>query len=597
MKTTKYIYLILILLIFPATESLNAQEQDSLVNRNVTVEREYQPAIKAAGKVNTIPHEVEPAVHKASPSYITEMSMPVLMERNMHILPSAELDMDKKSVPQGYARVGFGNPLNTLAELNYPIFEKEDMLFDLSFRHLGTFNWQSHAKTNLKLSFDKSLNLFNLYASLGGGHEYFKYYGDHFNSNAGIIDDLDDVGNRFQSVLYDEIILKPVVTRAPYTETLSNIVLNRLPLKNNFLRLSANVGLYTPDLSSSIKYNAELNYNLFSAQFGLAEHALHTQGGFNMLQDNGNRIGVDLDINNLFYNSSGDAMNFWKTYSVLAINPYYRVQGDDWSVRFGIKSSFSFIHGKPVNPSLDVHAEWHVAPETFSVYGGITGDYIVNTMDKMFNENRFLYSDLRVKDTYIPFDTYIGGKVKPMENLLIDAYVNFRAIDDQYFFVNKEFRTSDLYVDQEFAGIYVNRFDVAYSNATLLKTALRANYNYQNRIDVQLKGAYNYWNVADEQYAWMKPSWEADLTAKYKATEELAFSLNTYLEGKRHAKLGANILDLKPIVDINIGATYTYLDWITFFGKINNLLNSKYEILNGYKAQGLNVLIGAAFTF
>jgi hypothetical protein len=597
MKTIKYICIAVLMPVFSVMGTLRAQQQDSLVNRNVTVEREYYPVIKPAGKINTIPREVEPAVHKTAPSYITEMNMPVQVDRSMHVLSSAELDMERKSAPQGYARVGFGNPLNTLVEANYPIFEKEDMLFDASFRHLGTFNWQAHSKTNLKIALNKAFQPFNLYASLGAGHEYFRYYGDNFDANAAAIDDLDLVGSMYQSALYEEGLLAPVVTRAPYIETLSNIILNRLPLKNNFFRFDANAGIYTPDLSSSVRYNADLNYKLFSPQYGIIEHAVHTQGGFNMLQANGNRIGVDLDVYNLFYNSSGEAMTFWKTYSVLAVNPYYRIGGDDWSVRFGLKSSFSFIHGKPVNPSLDIHAEWHAVPETFSIYGGVTGDYVVNTMNSMFNENRFLYSDLRVKDTYIPLDAYMGAKVKPVENLLLDAFISFKAIDDQYFFVNKGFETSESYVGSEYRSIYVNRFDVAYSNASLLKTGLRANYNYQNKIDVQLKGAYNHWNVKDEQYAWLKPAWQADLTGKYKATEELAFSLNTYLEGKRYARLGANIMELKPVIDINVGATYTFLDWITFFGKINNLLNSEYEIFNGYKVQGLNVLLGASFTF
>jgi len=54
---------------------------------------------------------------------------------------------------------------------------------------------------------------------------------------------------------------------------------------------------------------------------------------------------------------------------------------------------------------------------------------------------------------------------------------------------------------------------------------------------------------------------------------------------------------MKPKLDINVGASYSYLNWFTMFAKINNLINSRYEEFYGYKVQGMNVLVGAAFSF
>jgi hypothetical protein len=597
MKTVKHISIVALTLLCQATTTLQAQQRDSLVNRNVTVEREYSPAIKPAGKINVVPGEVEPTIHKVVPTYITQMNAPMKVERGMNILSPAEPDTEQQSTPPGYLRLGIGNPINTLVEAGYPVVKREDLLFDISLRHLGTFNWQAHSKTTLKTAFDKAFKPFNLYASLGAGHDYFRYYGNHFDANATVIDDLDAVGNTYQDTPYEEILSAPVVTRAPYVETLSNVILNRLPAANSFFRLDLRAGIYTPDPLSNVGYNAALNYQLFSPRYGIVEHALHTQGGFNIRRPNGNRVGADLQLDNVFYNPSGEPMTFWQAYSVLTVNPHYTLEGDNWSIRLGLKSSFSFIHGKPVNPSLDLHGEWHIAPETFSLYGGITGDYVINTMNAMFEQNRFLYGDLRIKDTYIPFDAYLGAKVKPARDLLVDAYINFKAIDDQYFFVGKGFETSDNGVDDRYRSIYVNRFDATYSNASLLKAGGRVGYNYQNKIDLQLKAACHLWNVEEQQYAWLKPAWEINLAGQYKATEDLVFSLNTFFEGKRYARLGAGIVELKPVADINLGVGYSYFDSITFFAKVNNLLNSNYQIFNGYPQQGLNILIGASFTF
>jgi len=50
-------------------------------------------------------------------------------------------------------------------------------------------------------------------------------------------------------------------------------------------------------------------------------------------------------------------------------------------------------------------------------------------------------------------------------------------------------------------------------------------------------------------------------------------------------------------VDFNLGATYSYNNTISFFGKLNNLFNKKYQDYYGYDVQGTNILLGAAFSF
>jgi len=54
---------------------------------------------------------------------------------------------------------------------------------------------------------------------------------------------------------------------------------------------------------------------------------------------------------------------------------------------------------------------------------------------------------------------------------------------------------------------------------------------------------------------------------------------------------------MRPKVDINLGASYLYNNWLTAFAKVNNLINNPYQDFYGYQVQGLNVLVGAAFSF
>ncbi len=592
MKTLKYI---ISLLVLPVCTTATLFAQDTIMDRNVTVEREYKPVIQDAGKINSVPEVLEPNVEKTAPTY-SEFNLPLNADFNIHTLPAAELQRQKRREPKaGFTRLGFGNNVNTLADFAFPIVNKPDIKLDFLLNHYGTFDSKAHSVTKTSLAFDKYFNSFDLYAGLGGGHEYLKYYGNNFN-RANSITNLDTLAASVAAANYLEQDLVPI-NRLPSTFSVSNLANDSA--SNTFWRFNAFVGFRSLPLATGLRYVGEVKYSVFDSHNGLSEHMIKTIGGFDTKREN-NRLGIDLEMDNLFYKSDNPALsNFWNSYTVFAMNPFYSIERETWNIRLGVKSAFSFIHGRPFSPSADVNAEWKAIPKYFSVYGGVTGGYSVNTMDKMFAENRYLFPDVRVKDTYSPYEFFGGVKIKPIYNLLIDAYVDYRRIDNQYFFVNKEYKltTSSAALAGADSTIFTNRFNVIYSGADHLKIGIRANYNLRNLINVQFKGAYNKWDVSSEAYAWNKPKWESDLSATVRITRNFSVDGNIFVEGERFAKLGDMSVRMRPKVDINFGASYSYFDWFTIFAKVNNVINNPYQNFYGYDVQGFNVLAGAAFSF
>ena len=576
-----------------------AEKKDSIVDRNITVEREYKPLIQDAGKINTSPKMIEPSVQKATPRY-SDFNLPLNADFNIHTLPSAELQLEKRRISKGgFARLGLGNYLNTLADFAYPLIKKTDTRLDFSLNHLGTFGGKTHSTTNAALAFDKYFKTFNLYTGLNAGHEYFKYYGNGFNANG-------------RALKMDTLAAKYPGTSLGYSEKHREGLdpLLRLKSLNNlandstlqtFWRVNAYAGIRSLPLTKGVQYNAEIQYKSFSAHNGIKENHFRTLAQINM-DYNDNRVGLDIELNNITYSTKqADFLNFYDAYAVYTLNPYYKIETDDYNVRLGVRSSFTFVPGSvAVHPSLDVNAEWKVAPEHLSLYGGITGEQAVNTQNKIFDENRFLSPDIRVKDTSTPIDFFAGIKLKPIYNLLFDAYVDYSAIDNQYFFFNKEYDFSGFNsstIASQYATLYSNKFDVLYSKATHLKVGMRANYNIRRVVNVELKGAYNGWHVNSEQYAWNKPKWEANLNTDVYLTHDLSISANLFYEGERYAKLGTMAMRMRPKVDINLGASYSTNSWFTAFVKINNLINNPYEMYYGYQVQGINALVGVAFSF
>jgi hypothetical protein len=541
-----------------------------------------------------MPQVLEPNVVKSEATY-SNFNLPLVAGYNIHTLPAAELELNKPVLSNGYARLGIGNFLNTLADFAYPLINTSETKLDFSLNHLGTFEEKKmHSMTKGNLSFDQLFKNFDLYAAIGGGHEFFKYYGNYYNGANSIID-IHDLSKNYANPDYYEINRIGVVN-TPRIYSVDSLA--GYPNSETFWRFNVQAGIRSLPLSTDLRYQAEINYNVFSSYNGLTENLVHSIAKFNSAGSK-NRMGLDMELYNMMYSSVViPDFNFLNTYSVLMLNPYYSIERSSYNVRLGLKTNLSFVHGKFISPTADVLGEWKAIPKYLSVYGGLSGNYEVNTLDKVFTENPYSFSDLRLLDTYTPVDFYAGIKLKPLYNLLLDAYIDYKQIDNQYFYVNKGY--SWLYSTNPGSAdnaVYSNRFNVVYSGATVVKMGLRANYNLQDKVNVELKWAYNGWNVDTEAFAWNKPKYEAQLNTDVRISDNFTVSANVFYEGVRYAKIGNNPILMNDKTDINLGANYSYNKWLNIFLKVNNLINSKYQNYYGYDVQGTNLMTGVAFSF
>lgn len=564
------------------------------VDRNVTVEREYKPVIQDAGKITSVPAVAEANVSKSPPSY-SDLNLPLQVGQNIQTLSAAELELEKKQNPaSAYIRIGAGNYYNNLLDFALPVIKRGDMRLDLKANHLASFGDKTHSTSNASLIFNNYYGKMEMLAGVNAGYEYFNYYGKNFNLLGDVVD-LKSFST-LPTTLYTEQNLFRI-SRDAATVKLEN--LTNASTNDGMWRFNTYLGVRSAPAKTGLRYEAIVNYNNFNSRNGLTEDIIHTKAGFNNVNGK-NRMGVDVELQNMYYSSDLPAtvINVWDSYSVFSMNPYYSFERNNWNVRLGVKTSFSFVHGRPFSPSPDIFAEWKAIPSWLAFYTGVGGGYKVNTLDLAMTENRFLFSDLRIQDTYTPINAYFGLKIKPVYNLLIDAYISYKYIDNQYFFINKDYGTTAFALSHpEERIVYTNRFNAVYSRASLTNIGFRANYNIRNSMNVQLKGVYNGWKTFDMAEAWQKPKFEADLTSEVRVTRNLNVNGSLFFKGEREAKLGNLVMNMKPVTDVNIGASYTYLNWFTMFAKVNNLLNSRYEEFYGYEVQRMNVMVGAAFSF
>jgi hypothetical protein len=569
----------------------NLPAQDSVFVRDVIVEREFQPVIKNAGKLNINPQPIEPEVKLMSAHY-TDFYLPLSINNNIHPLSAAEFSPSNSQEQNGFARLGLGNFYNTSADFFYSLLNRPDMQLDVFFNHLGTFGDKLHSTSKAGLAFDKYLNNMDLFAGLDGQYERLKYYGSNFNLNSPV--DLNALTHIYGNETFTEQKLISI-SRPPLSYSLQQLAENS-NAEETFWRFHVYGGIRSLPSAEDIKFLAKLDYQLFDNQYGIKENQIHLSGGVTMPYKD-NTLGLNMELYQMKYSSqAADSFNFWDYYSVIMLNPYYAIEHPDWKVKLGIKAAFSMQQGRPFSPSADIEAEWKAIPQWLAFYGGISGNYAINSMNKIFEENCFLYPDLRIKDTYTPFESYAGIKIKPANKFMIDFFADYRYIDQQYFFVNKEYVSPQINAPD--SVLYTNRFNVVYSDASHFKSGGRLAFNDEkNRFNAEFRAAYNWWKTKNTTFAWLQPKWEADLKAGVGLTSNMNANVCLFYKDGRYAQWGNEAVKMDNILDLNLGASYVFNKSLSAYLHLNNLLNSHYQYFYGYDVQGFNFMIGAALSF
>lgn len=566
----------------------NAQENDSIVNKNVMVTREFQPTITDAKKLTVAPHLKQPNVEKSKPIY-SEISTPLEIKYNVHTLVSKELMHPQDDAKKGFVRLGVGNPLNSLLDFRYPIIADNRNRFDITLNHLGAFGEKKHSKTALKIMYDHLFENFTLYTGVGVTNDFFNYYGKSFNAiNQQVIPSV-------AAYNYGSSIFK-----TPSDNNISLSQIAGLPLDNTHWRVAGQVGIRSLPLAEGFRYDLSMVYNRFgSIKDKIVENSIGTIGKIEIPYHD-NRFGLNINYHNISYQDNLLHLGDLKGYNVFKLNPYYLLEKKMFTLQLGVKTGISIGQGQIFTPSPDVRVELRILPEYMALYGGVTGDLTVNTLNRIYDENRWITQETRPADTYTPIDAYIGIKFSPVYNLMIDLFGQHKVISNQYFYVNRVYslHASASGIPVSLKQVYHHRFDVVYSQAGKSSLGMRIAWDYKDIASFYAKGVFNDWAVESEIHAWQLPKWEADVGTSVKILNDISVNAQFIFQNGRNAKLlDNNVIPMLSVLDLNLGASYAYRDWLSVFAKIDNILNRKYELYYGYQVQGLNAMLGVSFSF
>lgn len=570
------------------------------VNRDVTVERDYNPTIGQVRKKTLTPDKEDLKPEPLQVTYTT-WSTPEEVKQEPNLQKAVEADVERVyPYKKGVAKLGFGFYLQALGEFYYPLLQGDTYLLDVDVKHRS--NWSKITLedgtkprgmsnyTDVALNYEHQFTNVRLAMKADYAYTGYDYYG---------------------------MSTEPVTPF--YKDTVGN---------NSAFEFAAK--LFSTNTKKSFQYHLGLAYLYFGRNFDISMHEFGFDADMSGAVGNG-RLGgaVKVDVHSTLMPPSvsghepassvpepassvpepadgpeteGEAhAAHAHTATILTLNPYYSFGRDDWSVKIGANLFAHIAQGDnpwPVSGSANISAHVGIVPELFYLYGGIGGDYSSNDYYSMVRENRYITPDLAVQPTYTPFNVDLGLKVRIMKGLLFDVDFNYDLILNQYYYVNHVHQVLNHVTNLMEADYYTNTFDVVYEPTTHhMAVGAGLHFDYVKGLDLEVNAQYNLWGVTQQAHAWHKPAWEIGFKGTYHFLEKWEVGASyTYLGG-RMALVQDQAVAMNDLHDVNVWASYQALDWLNVFVEGKNLANIQSDTYYGYRSFGINAMAGVTFSF
>lgn len=580
MKTIYSIKALCVMALLGTVATVSAQEdktKEKDLNREMTLEREYDPSVQDANKVNTLPVVKEPVVKKMPIDY-APYTVAADPEKEISLLPSGNIMTDiQYNKRRGYFNFGAGTYLNLNGDLGYHILSTDKDKLNIWFSHRSTngkvkyLQMDEKVKAKLNdnmggLNFKHEFEKLSLDMGLKYGYSGFNYYG------------------------------MPAI----------NISSNYYPGANNH-DLSTNqvnqtiqgkIGIESKE-EAPFGYLLDFGYTNFSHKYamtkdldGPTENTFDVKFDLNSRFGGNQRIGLGGNVEYFNYSlptAGHEEYLFFENHAEATLSPYYKVEGDNWNVKLGANVMFVTGENKKFMASPNIAADVEVAEKTV-LYLNAGGKLYSNSMHDISQINRYINPTEELLPSRNFLDATLGIKSGVAPGFWFDVFGGYKITKDDVFFVPSNATNS-----------FANVSNALQIDADHLFVGANLKYSYQQLFDINLKGVYNNWNVKEkdgQKYdAYGKPEMELTAGVTVRPIQNITASLDYYLATGRKTWVRGINEKMKNINELNLTGAYTLNDTFGLYLKLNNVLFQKYEVYYGYPLQSFSAMIGVNINF
>ncbi len=562
------------LAILACTAGITAQTQDSLLRRQLELERDFNPTLLDADKINSLPALREPVVQKANTNYSpwAERITPPLeiaLPRPGNIMTAIPYHTQK-----GYLSFQAGNYANVDGAFGYRLLEKERQSLAFSFTHQSTNGQVEYIQRNTpensdaffmdnrgELAFRNNGDANDISLNLSYLHSRFNYYGNRFGNEAFFNEENQRLGV-----------------------------------------LQASLGVASKE-SDLLNYKGSLNLKNFST--GLAYPAspdplrgneIQIMAGFDKpFRNSSSKVGIDGSLTTALY---GDD---WNNYMLVNAAPYLRFGGLNRSARLGADILFQTGNKTRVRVVPNIALRMGITERT-SLYANIHGGFIHNTFLDLMGESRYILPATDVRPSFSIVDMDAGLRIGEVDGFRFDLFGGFRKTDDAHFLLLHGVTMNG----DEVPGPFVEGLKPVYGDLAHTHLGGMIHAKSWAPLELSLRVKKNFYTVKNltvdessiaDPKAYNKPGMEIDLKGVLEVSEQLRFSMNYYFAGERWSYYEGENLQMENINDLNLGAAYQISNAFSLSIKANNLMFQHYDLWYGHPAQGFNVMGGFTFRF
>ncbi|MDR1332564.1 MAG: TonB-dependent receptor [Tannerella sp.] len=563
----------------------HAQEQ---LTREMTLEREYDPTVQDANRVNRLPEVKEPAVTKRPIDY-SPFTIPAEPEREITVLPSGDTGTEiSHGRRRGYFHFGGGMYANLSGDLGYHIIDNARGQLALYVTHRSTNGNvkfpeeygidRRRAKLNdnlVRLDFDHAVGP-NATLNLGASYGYtgFNYYGRSF--------------------------IHPLSSMIATGDTATGQV-NQTVAFNFGLAGTGN---------DRFGYMVGVDFRHFDQKYGwttkedgIRENRVSPRFDLSLfLGDASRRIGLAgaLDFFDYsypqFYNHN-DSTGYRNRLEATA-TPYFAIENEAWRLRLGANVMFVNGDSLTVFASPNVSVEARVAERTV-FYADALGEIGSNDAYALSRVNRYMDHSVGVRPSRTWLDARLGIRSGIAPGFQLDVFAGYRVTKDATFFI-------PLYALPT-GHDFMSYSAALQTDATRLHAGAAFKYAWRDLVDFSLRGVYNQWTLdaarpglaggADmKPYGMPVAELNADLTVR--PVKPLVLTLGYYLGAGRYM-LGDiyQEVKMKDIHDLNLSGAWNFNDTFGAYLRLNNVLFRQHELIYGYPVQGFNAMAGININF
>ncbi|MBW8331948.1 MAG: hypothetical protein K0M40_08000, partial [Prolixibacteraceae bacterium] len=381
--------------------------------------------------------------------------------------------------------------------------------------------------------------------------------------------------------------------------------------KQYFSKGTAKVGLKGENISPlDFNYDFGLKYHFFKSKTGQTENQTVLSG--DMSKKYGKTFGL-LNTSLTYYLADGVMNNFSnsigpKQQILIRVNPSVMWKTGAAKLQAGLNSTIVFDDDTDASLLIwpKVKAEWSPVPNILTLFAGVDGHLQHNTYSNIAAENPYVDPFHDVLNTNYKYIVSGGlkGKLSPKTNYVAEA--SYSKVKDQHFYM---LYGQDVLNLSPIGPISLNNtFDWVYDDLKVVKLSAEVMHSVSENFSLRLLGNYYSYELETIDEAWQMPDFDVTFSGIYKPTDQLKFTTDIFVVGKRTALVRESpsslsstvpslIVEMDPIIDLNAGVEYQFNNSLNFFVRLNNFGFQKYEQWLGYTNKSFNWMAGISYTF